>query len=580
MEELHNLLRRQLRRAVVNPDALPEEWRGLITLVSNAYRQFDADRAMLERSLDLSSKELIQANSEMRAVFERVITSSVDGIFAFDRDFRCTVWNPGMEQITGVSQEAAVNRPLFDIFPELRGTGDDQPLRKSLAGKITIAKESAYFVAQRGQPGFFESHFSPLRNEAGEIIGGLAIIRNITERKLAEQALADLAVRDSLTNLYNRRYFNQRISEELARAARQKNLLAILLCDLDKFKSVNDLRSHQFGDEVLKAAAKSIQQATRGIDLVFRWGGDEIVVVLSVNHRQGVVSAAERIRKGIIEIGRRVQFNLDLSIGIALYPEHGDNIDQLIRLADRALYIAKKRGDKIHIGEEEYQLDDQVIRVAFQPIIDTQSNRTIGHEALSRDAQEKLSIYELFKKYEAIAKLRELKEICFRKQIRTAEALGLKRVFINADFELLARLDAFEKPPHLEVILEISEREALHDLENHLTLAQKWRKNGFRFAIDDFGAGFISLPFIAKLVPDYIKMDRLTILQAVSSEKFREFLIYMVLALQNYTKKGIIAEGIETPKELAVVKKIGVRLVQGFLLGKPQIIDLPNPSKN
>jgi len=572
---MHNLLKRQLRRTLGNPDGLPEEWRNLLDLISDAYDQFDVDRKMLERSLDLSSKELIQANSEMRAVFERVIASSVDGIFAFDRAFRCTVWNPGMEQISGVSQEAAISQPLFEIFPELRKTGDDELLKESLAGKTTIAKESHYQIEKTGRPGFFESHFSPLRNESGEIIGGLAIIRDITERKLAEQALADLAIRDALTNLYNRRYFNQRVAEEIARADRQEGALAILLCDLDRFKSVNDLRSHQFGDEVLKAVAKSIQSSTRGIDLVFRWGGDEMVVVLSMNHRQGVMNAAERIRRGIIEVGQALQFDLDLSIGIALYPEHGKTIDELMRLADRALYIAKKQGDKIHIGEEECHLDDQVVRVAFQSIVDVRSGRVLGYEALSRDAQEKLSVYELFKKYETIGRLRELKEICFRKQIKTAQALGLDRVFINADFDLLEHLDAFMKPSRLEVVLEISEKEALHDVENHLKIAQKWRKNGFRFAIDDFGAGFISLPFIARLVPDYIKMDRLTMLQAVSSEKFRKFLNYMLLALRNYTRKGIIAEGIETQKELSIVKKMGVHFVQGFLLGKPQVIDPP-----
>jgi diguanylate cyclase (GGDEF)-like protein/PAS domain S-box-containing protein len=564
---------------VGNLDSLPSEWKALIDLVSNAYHQFDDDRAMLERSLDLSSKELIQANSEMRAVFERVITSSVDGIFAYDRSFRCTVWNPGMEQITDVPREKAINQPLFDIFPQLREAEDHQPLHESLAGKTTMAKESRYVVKKTGRPGFFESHFSPLRNEAGEIVGGLAIIRNITERKLAEQALADLAVRDSLTNLYNRRYFNQRIKEEIARADRQRAILAILLCDLDNFKSANDRRSHQFGDKILKAAAKSIQDATREVDLVFRWGGDEIVVILLVNNRQGVMAAAERIRKGIIDVGRQVQFNLDLSIGIALYPEHGNDVDQLIRLADQALYIAKKRGDKIHIGEDEYHLDDQVVQVAFQPIIDTQSGETLAYEALSRDAQEKLGVYDLFKKYEAIGKLNELKEICFKKQIKTAKALGIKRVFINADFELLDRLNPLVKPSRLEVVLEISEREALHDLKNHLKVAQKWRKKGYKFAIDDFGAGFISLPFIAKLIPDYIKIDRLTILQAVSSEKFRSFLNDMVLALRNYARRGVIAEGIETQKELAVMKKMRVHLVQGFLFGKPQVIDPADPNK-
>lgn len=207
-----------------------------------------------------------------------------------------------------------------------------------------------------------------------------------------------------------------------------------------------------------------------------------------------------------------------------------------------------------------------MVQVAFQPIIDTLSGETLAHEALSRDAQGRVSVYELFKKYEAIGKLNELKEICFKKQIKTAQAIGLKRVFINADFELLERLDPVATSSRLEVILEISEKEALHDLKNHLKVAQKWREKGFRFAIDDFGAGFISLPFVAKLVPDYIKIDRLTILQAVSSEKFRKFLNYQVLTLRNYAKRGIIVEGIEIRKELAVVNKDACPSDSGLLI--------------
>ncbi|MCI0528759.1 MAG: diguanylate cyclase, partial [Nitrospira sp.] len=126
------------------------------------------------------------------------------------------------------------------------------------------------------------------------------IMRYAIERKRAEEALAEQAIRDSLTNLYNRRYFNYRIEEEIALADRNKYSLAVLLCDLDKFKIINDTQGHHIGDEVLKAVAWSIQESTRGTDLVFRWGGDEIVVVLSEATRDGILGVAERIREGVL----------------------------------------------------------------------------------------------------------------------------------------------------------------------------------------------------------------------------------------------------------------------------------------
>ncbi len=209
--------------------------------------------------------------------------------------------------------------------------------------------------------------------------------------------------------------------------------------------------------------------------------------------------------------------------------------------------------------------------------MDLRTDQTIGYEALSRDPQGKLTVLELFKKYQAIGQLGELKRICFRSQVMAAQKAKLNRVFVNVDFAILAKMEVLPKDPNLQVILEISEAEALHDIENHLLSVRKWREAGYRFAIDDFGAGFISLPFIARLVPDYIKLDRTTILQAIASEKFKQFLKDMVKALQNYVTEGIIAEGIEpvaerieTEKELEVVKEMGIYLMQGFLTGEPR----------
>jgi PAS domain S-box-containing protein len=189
MEQMHSLLKRQLRRHFGSLDSFPQEWQPFIAAVNDAYVQSDTDRAMLERSLELSSQELLAANSKLRAVSERLIDSSPDGIFAFDRECRYTVWNPAMERIFGRSPLQTLGKCAFDVFSSLKETGEDRLFSEALAGKTVSTGERLHIVPQTGEQRFFESHYSPLLAESGDIIGGLAIMRDITRRKHTEETL-------------------------------------------------------------------------------------------------------------------------------------------------------------------------------------------------------------------------------------------------------------------------------------------------------------------------------------------------------------------------------------------------------
>lgn len=384
---------------------------------------------------------------------------------------------------------------------------------------------------------------------------------------------------DPLTELYSRQYFSHRFGQEIIQARENKQTIGLLLCDLNKFKIVNEEIGQKAGDVILKTVAQKIQGSVRGLDLVFRWGSDEFMVILFNASREGALIVANRISREIRHIGELSHRILELNIGIALFPEHGETQEEMIRLVNRARHIAKKGGDKINIGDEEYHLDEKTVKVVFQPILnvflESGKDEIIGYEALGRDPKGKFDILEFFKRYQAIGELNKLKCICFRSQLKIAKAAGLKMVFINVDFNVLRNLDVVSIPSGLEVVLEISEMEPLYDIDNILKIVHKWRKMGYQFAIDDFGAGFISLPFVAKAIPEYIKLDRSTILQAVSSKQFKKFLKDLVRVLGNYAARGIIAEGIENKRELQVVKDIGVHMVQGFLLGRPGEINKP-----
>lgn len=503
---------------------------------------------------------------------DSIIANMTNSLVVIDGAGVIKTANHATQTLLGFDDGELLGRSVETIFPP--ASAQELWVEGLTSGRPIVNRETTYRSKDgRNIPVLFSA--SAMRNDQGQVHGIVCVAQDLTERKKAEETLAEQAIRDSLTGLYNRRYFDRRIKTELARAARSRRLFAMLLCDLDRFKAVNDTRGHQAGDESLKAVSKAILNSVRGIDLVFRWGGDEIMVVLPETTREGALTTAERIRTAIRKIERDGFSDLDVSTGIALYPEHGSTEDDLIRIADLALYISKKGGDKIQVGADEYELDKTSTRVTFQPavavqpIVDVLSNRIVGYEALSRDPGGKLSVLDLFKKYEIIGKLNELKSACFHVQLKAAQEGGLHTVFLNVDFALLSTCGMVPKPAGIDVVLEISELEALHDIESKLEVANRWRRLGYKFAIDDFGAGFISLPFVARLVPDYIKIDRSTILQAVSTTQFKEFLASLVVALQYYATRGIIAEGIETERELMTVKDIGVSLVQGFLFGRP-----------
>jgi|SRR5579884_245687 len=513
-------------------------------------------------------EELKTALSLMNAALE----STTDGLLIVDREGKIRTFNRKFVEMWQIPPPIVDSREddqaLNYVLEQLK---EPEQFLAKVRELYSQPNAESYDILEFKDGKVFERYSRP--QQIGKTsVGRVWTFRDITERRRNEKALQEQATRDSLTGLYNRRYFDQRAEDEIIRADREKHALAILMCDLDFFKVLNDTLGHQIGDKVLRAVAASILNSTRGIDLIFRWGGDEIVVVLSKTTREGVLTAANRIREGVLHIGNEAGIPLDISIGVSLYPEHGRTIDELINMADRSLYIAKKGGDKIHIGDKEYDLDENSVKVVFQPVVEIASRRIIGYEALSRDPEAKLNTYDLFKKFHAIGQLNELKRICFYSQLKLAQQLRLERVFINVDFSLLDQLGPISKPPDIEVVLEISEAEALQNIEQRLQIAQQWKGCGFKFAMDDFGAGFISLPFLYQLVPDYIKIDRSAILQAVSSKAFRQFLKELVGALRNHETAGIIAEGIETEEELSVAQEMEMNLAQGFLLGKPQAL--------
>jgi diguanylate cyclase (GGDEF)-like protein len=406
------------------------------------------------------------------------------------------------------------------------------------------------------------------------------LMQNIIEQEgqihsLMEQVKSD-AIHDALTGLYNRRHFNLRLDEDLNRSRRYGKPLSLLLCDLDHFKSINDLQGHRKGDEVLRQVSALVRRTVRQVDLVFRWGGDEIAILLPETEPAEAQLVARRIREVVLELGKDMGCPLGVSIGIASHPDHGRDAEALLSAADSAMYAAKRSTTKIQTGTRPVTLNEQTVVPHFQPMVRLDTGEVFAYEALSRDPHGQETVIELFARFEGVGLLGELKELCFRQQLRRAAELGITRLFLNVDFRLLRNLHGkVEPPPGVNVILEISEREALDHIEDRLILAESWRKQGFKFACDDVGAGFLSLPFVVRLAPEFIKIDLSVVHLAVTSPGLQSFLEMTTRAFHGFSE-GIIAEGIETQEQLDLLKRIGIPLGQGFLLGRPE--PLPRPA--
>jgi diguanylate cyclase (GGDEF)-like protein/PAS domain S-box-containing protein len=224
-------------------------------------------------------------------------------------------------------------------------------------------------VRKDGTQIFLENSVSPLRNKEGKIIGFRAVSRDVTEHKQYEQKLAEMATHDSLTGLPNRTLLSDRLTMGLALSRRSGNRLAVLMLDLDKFKAINDTMGHAVGDQLLKSVAERLTSVTRKSDTIARIGGDEFVLVLpQVSQPTNASKLAQRIldvfRKPLVFDGH--QLNITTSIGIAVYPEDGKDMEILLKNADTAMYLAKEEGRdayRFYAGDETKAYDKEQISV-------------------------------------------------------------------------------------------------------------------------------------------------------------------------------------------------------------------------
>ncbi|MBT8454231.1 MAG: EAL domain-containing protein [Deltaproteobacteria bacterium] len=432
------------------------------------------------------------------------------------------------------------------------------------------------------------------------------VIRYAIERKRTELELVRLAQFDQLTGLPNRTLLRERVNHALARAMRSGSGVATLILDMDRFKEINDMLGHEVGDKLLIKAAKRIRANVRDQDTVARLGGDEFAVVLEgVSEAKEVLPVIERIVESLREVtavdGHEV--NTSTSIGIAMYPENGSNLSELLRAADLAMYQAKSSGRACYqffadAMQEEAQsrralewalrhaVEENEFQLVYQPQICLRTGGVIGVEALIRwmhPTRGLLTPYHFIGALEEFGLINEvggwvLQTAC--EQMRRWQALELQpmRMSVNVSaqqFEdpllidkVRSALAKTELAPEL-LELELTESCLMSDPAQAGALLRQIRDIGVRIAIDDFGTGYSSLTYLNEFPLNALKIDK-SFVQSVESTDRGGPISNMIIGLGKNLGLQVIAEGVETPAQLAYMQEHGCDIAQGYLYSRPE----------
>lgn len=442
----------------------------------------------------------------------------------------------------------------------------------------------------------------PVRDDEERLLGRLWLYEDVTQERRNAEQLIYLAERDGLTGLYNRRRFEEMLERALLDAGRRQSRCALMLFDLDEFKHLNDHFGHRAGDALLVRVANELSTVVRRNEVLARLGGDEFaLLVQDVERIDEVESLAERVIRSVARLpfsfdGRSLR--ITASLGIAVYPDHGGSLAELVAAADLAMYHAKsagKNGWRLHDGQIdvsaierlgwgeriEQALAGNLFELHFQGIHDS-SGRLSHVEALLRmrdpETGRLVSPLHFIAPAEKTGRIYDIDRWVVQAAVATlARYPDLPGIAINVSGRTLAevRFPSFvlETLRHHGVapqrlLLEVTETTAISDMHDANRLLEVMRPAGCRVCLDDFGAGFSSFSYLKHLPADVIKIDGQFVRNVADSREDR-LLVQAIVAVAKGLGKSTIAEFVEDERTVRTLVDLGVEAFQGYHFSKP-----------
>lgn len=569
----------------------------------DAYLLPKAVRSMIERA---ANTEALFAEKERAQV---TLDSIGDAVISTDADGTVTYLNVAAESQTGWSLREAIGRPFGDVL-RIIDSVTREVARNPMAVAVQLNKTVALtpncvLIRRDGVESPIEDSAAPIHDRYGQVTGAVMVFHDVSAARATTLSMSYLAHHDSLTDLPNRVLLNDRLTEALSLAHRYQRQLAVLFLDVDRFKHINDSLGHMIGDRLLQSIAQRLLGCVRDSDTVSRQGGDEFVILLSeVAHAWDATVCADKILDALRapHMIDQHEVHVTASIGIVTYPDDGSDAGALMKHADFAMYHAKENGRDnrqffkrdMNIRALERQSLENGLRHAlqreefslhYQPKLNLQTGAIVGVEALIRwnhpefgpvSPTDFIPIAEESGLIVPIGRW-VLAEACHQAQAWQDIGLTPIRIAINISAVEL-RADDFVgfinqlitttglKPRFLE--LELTETFLMQDSTSTSAVLHALKAIGLHLALDDFGTGYSSLNHLKRFPIDTLKIDR-SFVHGIATNSDDASIVAAVISMGGHLHMQVIAEGVETPEQLAFLQDHQCPFGQGYYFSQP-----------